>query len=285
MAIATNCPSCDAKFKLADEFEGKTVKCKRCQTSFVVPAADGIATKPAAKASSRSDRDDEDDNDRDERPSGKSRRDDDDDDRDDRPSRRSRRGRDDDDDDDRDDDDEDERRPKRREKIGRKKKKKKSSALAMTLICVGVGVLLLVVCGTGGTIGIIKFVKPGGGPGGAMAGAVVTPIVFGADNTFRHENRLTRFDAKKDQRRYRAYSINMEAGKQYQIDMISNHLDSYLFILDDKGQVVAEDDDSGGALNSQIFFRCDRTGEYRIETTSFDPGETGTFVLVARRLN
>jgi predicted Zn finger-like uncharacterized protein len=264
MSIAAICPNCDAKFNLADELEGKTVKCKRCQTSFIVPSADAIAPKPPRASAREKDEDDDDDRDRSEP-----------------PRRKSRRRDDDDDEDDRDDDDEDDRRRSRRRSGSRQKRaprrKQGSSMMAIVLILVGVGALLLVCCGVGGVVAVVKLRDPVGAAGAN------TRVVLGPDGTFRHENRLSHFDRMKDGKRFRTYTMKMEAGKTYQFDMVSNDLDSFLFILDDTGAVAAWDDDGGGFPNARIVFRPQRTGEFTIETTSFMDRETGTFFLNVRR--
>jgi predicted Zn finger-like uncharacterized protein len=269
MAIATNCPSCDAKFNLSDELEGKTVKCKRCQSSFVVPSANAIAAKPSAKSKSRPGADDDDDDNGRSSPP---------------PVKKSRRSRDDDDDDrDRDDDDDDDR-PRRRRKrdsdsddrpIKKKKKKKQGGVSMLAIGLIGGGVLLLTCAGC--AVGGIAFAMKGGD------GGATNKVVFGADGAFRAENKLSRFDRVKDHRRYRTYEANFEAGKTYTIEMNSNNFDPYLYILDDTGLTVAQDDDSGGNLNARVVFTPRRGGVHQIECTSFADFETGTFALIVRR--
>ena len=46
--------------------------------------------------------------------------------------------------------------------------------------------------------------------------------------------------------------------------------DPYLFLLDPANQVVAQDDDSGGGLDAQIFYRPTVTGEYTIQAANLD---------------
>lgn len=77
----------------------------------------------------------------------------------------------------------------------------------------------------------------------------------------------------------RRYSMMLYLNKTYRIDLISNAFDTYLILEDPQGQVVAEDDDSGGNLNACILFTCPRTGIYRIVCTSFAAGAGGPFLL------
>ena len=44
MPIKTNCPSCGAQYKLADEMAGKNVQCKGCKNAFAIPS---VASQPA----------------------------------------------------------------------------------------------------------------------------------------------------------------------------------------------------------------------------------------------
>jgi len=66
------------------------------------------------------------------------------------------------------------------------------------------------------------------------------------------------------------YPYDMVAGRTYTIDMISDQLDAYLYVENGAGQVLAEDDDGGGALNARIVFRAPATASYRIVATSLE---------------
>jgi peroxiredoxin len=79
-------------------------------------------------------------------------------------------------------------------------------------------------------------------------------------------------DDPKDQKRggpSQAHAVRMKKGKVYTIDMVSSEVDSYLRLHDPKGTELAEDDDSGGNLNSRIIFNCPADGEYKIVCTTF----------------
>jgi hypothetical protein len=75
------------------------------------------------------------------------------------------------------------------------------------------------------------------------------------------------------------HTINLQAGKNYQIDMISGDLDSYLRLEDSNKQQLAEDDDGGGFPHARIIFNCQKAGVYRIICTTFAPGATGAYTL------
>jgi thiol-disulfide isomerase/thioredoxin len=78
---------------------------------------------------------------------------------------------------------------------------------------------------------------------------------------------------------YRVYTFKMEEGKSYRIDHMSDDFDAFLFLEDPAGKKLAQDDDSGGGLNSRIIFKAPATGAYRIISTSLKTKETGKFVL------
>jgi WD40 repeat protein len=80
----------------------------------------------------------------------------------------------------------------------------------------------------------------------------------------------------------RTYTIHFQAGKTYQIDMVSNQIDPYLRLEDVAGRQLAEDDDGGGFPNARISFSCRQTGNYRIVCTTFDPNQVGAFALTVR---
>jgi predicted Zn finger-like uncharacterized protein len=172
MAIEALCPTCGAVFNLKDEYEGKKVRCKKCEQIFTVAAGKAadrdddrgsVKTKADDAPARKSTRDDDDDerSSRKVRPAAKRGRDDDDDD--DRPKRKaSKRGRDDDDDDDNDrsrkrkrtyhdDDDDDDDRPRKRSP----KRASGGGAGKVLLIVGGVVALVILVCG-GAIYGVYK---------------------------------------------------------------------------------------------------------------------------------
>jgi WD40 repeat protein len=75
------------------------------------------------------------------------------------------------------------------------------------------------------------------------------------------------------------YSLDLAAGKTYQIDMITRTtgFDPYLRLEDAEGKQLAKDDDSGGFPNARIVFPCERAGTYRIIATAYE--KTGAYLL------
>jgi Bacterial pre-peptidase C-terminal domain len=81
----------------------------------------------------------------------------------------------------------------------------------------------------------------------------------------------------------RVYSVELKAGETYTINLDSPTMDSYLYLFDSKNKLHAQDDDSGGDVNSQITFRATADGVYHIIATSLDGTETGEFTLKVRK--
>ena len=104
------------------------------------------------------------------------------------------------------------------------------------------------------------------------------------DKEFRVQGKLTKDDPKDQQRGgpSHTHAVPMKAGKVYTIDMVSKDFDSYLRLLDPKGNQLEEDDDSGLDLNARIIFNCTKDGEYKIACTSFGPNATGAYTLTVK---
>jgi thiol-disulfide isomerase/thioredoxin len=104
------------------------------------------------------------------------------------------------------------------------------------------------------------------------------------EKELRFQGMLTK-DDPRDRRRNAAskvYTVKLKAGRSYQIDMKSRAFDSYLFLEDAKGRQLAEDDDSGGMLDAQIIFNCQRDGDYKITCTAFSEQGVGPYTLTVK---
>ena len=80
------------------------------------------------------------------------------------------------------------------------------------------------------------------------------------------------------------YRFNGTVGQRIQATLTSPTLDTYLYLIGPNGQVVAEDDDAAGDLNSRIptsgdFFGLPQTGEYTLEASTFDQRAIGPIAL------
>lgn len=83
------------------------------------------------------------------------------------------------------------------------------------------------------------------------------------------------------------YDVRTEAGQRLSITARSDVFDTYLIVyrrqVGGEYEIVAEDDDSGGDLDSRVLLNSEG-GDYRIQVTSYSPGETGDYSLVVRDL-
>ena len=300
MAIATTCPSCDALFRVADELAHKKVKCKKCSYVFIVPDAghdepqpglavevEDTAPPPVKRKVVRADDDDDGVGitaqkrpmpEAAPRPAGRRRKTDDEDEN--GGARRK--------DDDLDDDEED--RPRR--KRLKKRRKTSTGASPLTIVLSIIGGVLLTCCGTGVYWGIsiwnvaneIRHLDDlHDQPRQPIAAEKGIQVNLGPNNMFRHDAALTLQDPLVDLRRVKTYTIHMEPGKSYQIDMMSKQLDAYLYLIDDANQVVASDDDGGNGLDARIIFSPTRAGVFRIEATTFADGAMGPYTLQVTR--
>jgi hypothetical protein len=77
------------------------------------------------------------------------------------------------------------------------------------------------------------------------------------------------------------YSVNANAGNAFTFRMTAQSLDPYLIVTDAAGNIVAQNDncpgDSKTACIKNFTFTSD--GQYTIEATSSNPGQTGNYVL------
>jgi hypothetical protein len=99
------------------------------------------------------------------------------------------------------------------------------------------------------------------------------------DGKAKYSGELNDQDGLARDHYYKVFTIKLEAGKTYRIDERSGDIDSYLFLEDPLGNVLAQDDDSGGDLNARISYKVTATGNYRIIATSLKKKETGKFTL------
>jgi hypothetical protein len=79
---------------------------------------------------------------------------------------------------------------------------------------------------------------------------------------------------------YKEYHFQGEAGKTYQIDLQSQAFNAYLYLKDETGKVLMENNDGGPSNNdSRIVCKLDKTGLYRILATSLNGQKSGAFTL------
>ena len=79
---------------------------------------------------------------------------------------------------------------------------------------------------------------------------------------------------------YDAYSFFGHMHELVRFHLASSELDVYLLVVDSEGQVLAEDDDSGGGTDAMIEVEIPSDGTYYVLATTFFPESTGEYVLV-----
>lgn len=103
---------------------------------------------------------------------------------------------------------------------------------------------------------------------------------------FLFKGKLTKDDPADAQRKgpSQVHAVKLKEGKAYTIDMVGINFDSYLRLLDPKGNQIAEDDDSGGDLHARIIFNCPKDGDYKIVTTTFGADGMGDYTLTVKTM-
>lgn len=75
-----------------------------------------------------------------------------------------------------------------------------------------------------------------------------------------------------------SYTFQAVPGQQATVDLRSDDFDTYLIVIDPKGEQT-ENDDEGGTTRSLVQLTVTEPGEYRVLVTSFQPDETGAYQL------
>jgi hypothetical protein len=78
------------------------------------------------------------------------------------------------------------------------------------------------------------------------------------------------------------YSFTATTGRTYTILLNSSAFDTYLFLQDSGGRVVAANDDSNGTLNSQIVYTAAAAGTFTVHATTYGQGATGAYTVQVR---
>jgi hypothetical protein len=126
-------------------------------------------------------------------------------------------------------------------------------------------------------VGLLTLLAPGLRAEDKTAGKRFPPIEIGGqlaavDPTDRKRNLPCKL-----------HRVDFVKGRMYVLDMISSQFDAYLRLEDPAGLELAEDDDSGGNLNSRITFTARSDGSYRIVATTFN-GQVGAYSLKIREV-
>ena len=119
---------------------------------------------------------------------------------------------------------------------------------------------------------------------GQPGGCAVTPIVAGQIVTGDLSTASCLGQFRQGTFYAARYRFSGTAGQRVQLTLTSPTLDTYLYLIGPDGQVVAEDDDAAGDLNSRIpttgdYFGLPSTGDYILEATTFDQKATGAITV------
>lgn len=81
---------------------------------------------------------------------------------------------------------------------------------------------------------------------------------------------------------HKAYTVKLEAGRNYVIELTSTQFDTFLRLEDAAGKELAFNDDGGDGTNSRLRFRPEQSGTYRIIVTSYHTRVIGNYLLKVR---
>ena len=110
--------------------------------------------------------------------------------------------------------------------------------------------------------------------------SIAMPIsVETKDRKVNHVDRFHEMDGLVFSKHYKAYSIKLDKGQTYRIELKSGDFDAFLVLEDPNGNIIAQDDDSGGGINAGINFTPEVAGTYRIIATSATARRVGGFEL------
>lgn len=76
------------------------------------------------------------------------------------------------------------------------------------------------------------------------------------------------------------HTFEWQAGQAIHIEARSTDFDTYLIVRPPSGSQQDNDDGPGGGTNAAIEYVASSTGSYRVQVTSYRPGETGSYDLV-----
>lgn len=121
----------------------------------------------------------------------------------------------------------------------------------------------------------IKIVEDKGGP---------RKVALNAAEFYSNEDRLLPDDPRdNDGLPFKTYLLPLEAGWAYSIDQKSTKFDSYMKLVDPDGKIVADDEDSGGDVNSRILIEPKASGEYKLLASRKRGNAFGDFMVEITR--
>ena len=76
-----------------------------------------------------------------------------------------------------------------------------------------------------------------------------------------------------------AYTFQGRAGQEVSIRMTSGDFDTYIILQNDRGEILAENDDGGDGSNSYLIYTLPENGTYRVLASTFNDGVQGSYQL------
>lgn len=122
-------------------------------------------------------------------------------------------------------------------------------------------------------------INPSAGAGGVLAGAAQD---FAAGQTMN--GALQQGDAELQSGEFiDTFRLQGQAGQRVLIDMRSTAFDPYLILMSPTNAQEDNDDASATDRNARIETTLTESGEYRIGATSYQPGESGAYVVTLQQ--
>jgi hypothetical protein len=110
-------------------------------------------------------------------------------------------------------------------------------------------------------------------------GGAITLSVGGSEEEPIHGT-LASGDRKLESGEYvDEYEVEGAAGRAAIIDLRAHAFDTYLFVVMPDGQQIENDDYDGDRDRSLLWLELAQEGTYKVYVTSYEPGETGDYVL------
>jgi serine protease Do len=88
-------------------------------------------------------------------------------------------------------------------------------------------------------------------------------------------------DTLQDGSYFQEFYFQGQAGQRVRLRLASESFDTYLLLLDQAGNTLAENDDAApSTTNSELTVTLPEDGEYSVIVNAYNPGEQGEFLLV-----
>lgn len=107
---------------------------------------------------------------------------------------------------------------------------------------------------------------------------VDTPESFVVGEHFDSYVGLNNAEIPSTHRQGEPLEFELDEDRLVDVEMMSDEVDSYLVITDDRGRVVAEDDDSGDGVDAHIRWPLE-AGQYTLWATTYGGEETGSYTV------